>query len=466
MGQITAPGTHPADPMAESHRIDEAIKKLWQGTSVSKEYDALTERLRQINEQRDAAARPVYERIEAIYRSTAYIAFRKQADELEGQRRDAWRVERRKMAAAAKAIYAARHAELLKNPAGPLPQGHALGFDVLSFPRIDGSTSTQPLSVIIAARLLDTPYAWLYPEPSGTPYREYPRVPADLRFPGGSWGQDRENMEFFLVASATVAKPPHGASVAQQRIAVMINSLLAKNASTHDAYVHLIEGLCDLNINARLPSASELKLAREKGVKLACVPIARDALVFIVNYTNPVHGLTLPQIREIYRGQIKSWNDVGTDAHTLAGWAAKDPARKIRALWRERDSGSRELFDRLVPQGTEIPEPQGWPRQELFSNSMAGPYNRVTQAPLALGYSVYYYEHFMAMSAFTRTIAIDGVEPTAHTIASGTYPLTTLVYASYRESDQPDAPGRRLLAWLLSDEGQRLVRESGYVPVR
>jgi phosphate transport system substrate-binding protein len=102
----------------------------------------------------------------------------------------------------------------------------------------------------------------------------------------------------------------------------------------------------------------------------------------------------------------------------------------------------------------------------MFTGSMAGPYNRVTQEQDAIGYSVYYYERYMALSPRTRAIAIDGVEATAETIASGKYPLVFPLYADYRESDPPDSPARKLLAWLQSAEGQSVVRESGYVTLK
>jgi len=45
-------------------------------------------------------------------------------------------------------------------------------------------------------------------------------------------------------------------------------------------------------------------------------------------------------------------------------------------------------------------------------------------------------------------------------------PLTTPVYAIYRESDPPNPPPRKLLNYLLSEEGQALIKEAGYVPLK
>ena len=72
----------------------------------------------------------------------------------------------------------------------------------------------------------------------------------------------------------------------------------------------------------------------------------------------------------------------------------------------------------------------------------------------------------MALSPYTRTLAIDGVEPGPDSIASGKYPYTSEVFAAYRADQPPDSAAMKLLHWLLSSEGQSVVRESGYVPIK
>jgi ABC-type phosphate transport system substrate-binding protein len=131
---------------------------------------------------------------------------------------------------------------------------------------------------------------------------------------------------------------------------------------------------------------------------------------------------------------------------------------------REPNSGSRELFDVLIMKGTPFKET---PRNhEFYAYTMSGPYSVITEKTEAIAYSVFYYEHFMALSPYTRTLAIDGIEPTSDTIASGKYPLVAPVYAAFRKSDPEDSAARRLLKWLLSPEGQAVVKESGYIPAK
>jgi len=445
-GQIT---NLPADPMERSRQIDAQLQKLDQ-TSVGQKMAEIEKKFSTATSQVREARQEMQTEYAKLEDTEAYRDYQKQRQALEDKRETQWAIERKAMADAAEKLYAARHEELKKLTASDTPHARQLGLDVLTYPRVDGSTSTHPLSVIIASRVLGTPYDWIYPEPTGSPYRPRLNIPEELYlFDEYEYYPSKSDLEFTLAASRVVAKPSR---VGQERLAIMINSLLAISTSTHNAYTNLVARKCDLNLTARGPSEDEIELAKAKGIKIELRPIARDALVFIVNRNNPVKTISRQQILQIYQGKIKNWAELGSGTNEIA------------ALWREPNSGSRELFDLLVAAGQPVPEPKY--RADLFSNSMAGPFNQVTQSPSSLGYSVYYYEHYMALSPYTRTVTIDSIEPTADTIASGAYPYTADVYAAYRAGEPPDSPAMKLLDWLVSPEGQAVIRESGYVPAK
>jgi ABC-type phosphate transport system substrate-binding protein len=439
----------PADPMEQTKRIEAELANL-DKSPVGRKIAEIEKKFSTESAQVHTALEENRAEFHKLQDTDAYRDYERKRRALEDQRVTEWSIERKAMADAAKNLYAARHNELRKLALSDAPQARRLGFNVLTYPRVDGSTSTHPLSVIIASRILDTPYEWIYPDPTGSPWRVRPELPMDLYlFDEYEYYPSADQMEFSLAASRVVAKPSRAG---QERLAIMINSLLAISTSTHNAYTNLIERKCDLNFTARAPSEDELALAKKKRVEIALKPIARDALVFIVNYRNPVKTISRPQILQIYQEKLHNWAALGGGTN------------EIVALWRDRNSGSRELFDLMVSAGQPVPEPTS--RRDLFSNSMAGPYNQITQNEQALGYSVYYYEHYMALSPYTRTVAVDGVEPTAATIASGQYPYTAEVYAAYRADEPAGSPTMKLLEWLVSPEGQAVIRESGYVPVK
>lgn len=429
----------------KTEAVGEELRQLEQTPAVV-EYRRISGQIDEIQQEQQKRADALHKKLREIRESDAFKEYAGKREALEGRRSNEWELERRAMAEAARKIYSERHAEIRGVAKAELAQAAKLGFDALTYPQVDGSTSTGPLSVIVACRVLNVPYEWIYPEPTGHPWRNQPDVSAYL-LPMAATSYRRGEYELSLAALRVVAKPDRRE---QERVAMMINSLLAASTSTHDAYVNLIEAKSDLSLVARAASESERKLAEQKGVTLKLEPIARDAFVLLVNRKNPLRNLTRQQVREIYEEKIADWKDVG------------GAEGKIRPFRREPDSGSRELFDALVMQGQALPE--GARFAPLYADSMGGPFSQLTRQAEGLAYSVYYYEHFMAASPFTQTIAIDGVEPTPESIASGHYPWVTPVYAAYRDGEPPDSAGRKLLEWLLSPEGQAVVRESGYVP--
>jgi ABC-type phosphate transport system substrate-binding protein len=342
-----------------------------------------------------------------------------------------------------------RHAELTKLAIQETPELDRLGLDVIRFPRLDGSTSTKPLSALIACRAFDMPYTW-----SGSRQRRLPRddtfdLYADIErdVPYG-----REEPEVELLEYTLQAKVDDPATV---RLGVIINRLLAANASTPQSYVNLIEGRSDFGLLARRPTAAELALAKKANVELEVTPCAWDAFVFIVHHENPVRNLSTAQIRDIYSGKVGDWKDVGGEAAAIV------------AFQREESSGSQELMRTLVMKELPFAKPKGEYAYvpNLVGYRMSGVFLELTDQPNGLAYSVYYYERFMSGSARTRTIAVDGVEPTYETIRDRKYPYATEVLMVTRKGIPADSPTARLRKWILSDEGQAVVRESGYVPL-
>jgi phosphate transport system substrate-binding protein len=61
-----------------------------------------------------------------------------------------------------------------------------------------------------------------------------------------------------------------------------------------------------------------------------------------------------------------------------------------------------------------------------------------------------------------KMLSVNGVYPDAENIRNGAYPITANFYVVYRkDNDNPNT--KRVVDWLLSDEGQRLIEACGYV---
>ena len=304
------------------------------------------------------------------------------------------------------------------------------------YPRIDGSTSTQPLAMLIACRITHTDFRWatswdmvrrLFP--TTTPYDPAKRF--DLSSPSA----------FSLRDQGKLRGTPENTHA----------TLLAKNkhSGTHRSYVALMEGDARLIIAAREPSIDELEMAKVKAVSIKSVPIAKDAFVFIRNTANPVTNCTVQQIRDIYTGRLTNWSALG------------GPDRKIRAFQRNRNSGSQVKMETLVMQGVKM-----MVATDLdLAMSMGGAFTVLRYLKDGIGYTMYYYDHFMAPFPEVGMFSVNGVLPSSESIASGDYPFVTHAYVSHLESLPEDSVEASIRDWILTPEGQAVVAESGYGPI-
>jgi phosphate transport system substrate-binding protein len=288
------------------------------------------------------------------------------------------------------------------------------------YPNVDGSTSAHPLQVLLACTILRVPCAW----------QESPALDATRWF-----GPD-----------PSFEKSP--------QLVEEISSI--RHNGTHGAYTSLIEGSADFILVARVPSEDELTVAQVNGVALDVQPVALDAFVFLVNSDNPVDNLALENIRDIYTGRIAYWTEL-----EVGGERSDGAGQEIHTYQRNRNSGSQELMETLVMQGVPMKD-----SPDMMLVSMTGPINAISEDPWGIGYSVYYYAVSIFPSEFVKLIGVDGVVPTSDSIADRSYPLTTEVYAVIREGMSQDSTAVLLRDWLLTEEGQEVVAESGYLPIR
>lgn len=169
--------------------------------------------------------------------------------------------------------------------------------------------------------------------------------------------------------------------------------------------------------------------------------IAYDALAVIVNPKNPVRSLTVAQLRDIYTGRLTNWKELGgSDA-------------PIRAVVREVSSGTRGAFDDLVLAGRA-------PAVRLSAEVTAGEVETtVAGDPGAVGYV-----GFGNLRPDIAAVSIDGVAPGPEAVQSGSYKLRRPLILLLGSLSRPLA--RTFVDFALSPEGQRLVAQDGWVPIR
>jgi len=204
--------------------------------------------------------------------------------------------------------------------------------------------------------------------------------------------------------------------------------------NTVRGYKAIVDGDTDILFCAS-PSDEQKRYAEEKGVELVYVPIGLEGFVFFVNKNNPVDNLTAEQIRKIYACEYTNWSEVG------------GANRVINPTTRLEGSGSQTAF--LAFMGD-----RDIGRKSPFA---------ITGA--SIGFSFRYYMEGIVENDAVKMLSLNGVYPSAENIRDRSYPIVAQFYAIYRaDNENENIP--LLIDWLLSDEGQSLIEQSGYVRIK
>ena len=201
----------------------------------------------------------------------------------------------------------------------------------------------------------------------------------------------------------------------------------------------LNEKLTQIAMSSRKIKGKEVKAAEEKGVKPFEIPVAVDAIVPIVNPKNTLNGLSLDDLRKIYKGEIKNWKEVG------------GPDAPIVLVSRDSSSGTFESWESLVMKNQRVS-----PRA-LLQNSNGTVVQTVSKNPNAIGYVGLGY-----VAPIIKAVEINGIKATPLTAKEGKWPLSRDLYLYTNR--QPQGAVKKVTDFCLSEEGRGLIKEAGFVP--
>ena len=221
--------------------------------------------------------------------------------------------------------------------------------------------------------------------------------------------------------------------------------------NTVDGYHYLADKRTDIFFGA-YPSEEQIAYAEESGTTFEYTPIGADGFVFFVHKDNPISNLTSEQIRSIYAGEITNWKEVG------------GKNKEIAAFQRNEGSGSQSQLERFMGDKPIMEAPT-----EMVTDYMSGIVEKVTadykSRSNAIGFSFRYYVEEIIQNPDIKLLSVDGVAPTVENIRNGTYPLAGTLYAVTYEGNENENV-QKLLDWILSDEGQYIIEQTGYAGIR
>jgi len=202
----------------------------------------------------------------------------------------------------------------------------------------------------------------------------------------------------------------------------------------------LLNGTCDVAMCSSPIPADMLANAASKGMQIKGFPFAHDLIVPIVHPSNPVNSLSVDQLAGIYQGTIDSWAAVGGNPG------------KIDVVARAPSSGTREVWNQMILKSARGRE--DW----VIRDSNSGVLACVAEHPEAIGYvSLAIVNHEI------KVLSVGGVAPTMDTAKARKYPVSRQLYL-YVDEKALSYPVKSLIVFVLSDQGQQIVTQSGFIP--
>jgi len=214
-----------------------------------------------------------------------------------------------------------------------------------------------------------------------------------------------------------------------------------------DARIEVSGGGSGAGVKAAQAGTADIGMAsraiKDDETGIEPIVIAIDGIAVVANSANEVENLTVDQVKGIFSGQIKNWSEVG----------GKDG--NIVVINREEGSGTRDAFGEIA-----LGE-EPFVAEAIIQNSTGAVREAVSQDVNAIGYI-----STGGLNDSVKAVKVDDHEPTEENIKSGLYPIQRPFNFLVGDSKDPSAVAQAFIDYVLSDAGQAIVAENGYVTVK
>jgi phosphate transport system substrate-binding protein len=208
----------------------------------------------------------------------------------------------------------------------------------------------------------------------------------------------------------------------------------------------LISGSTDIAQTSRKMKFDEKQKMSEANKTTKEVTIAFDALAVIVNPDNTILQLTRQQLEDIFTGKITNWKQVGGED------------LKIVVYSRETSSGTYEFFkEHVLKNKNYMPSVLSMPATGAIIQS-------IKQTKGAIGYVGLAY---LNKEVKALKVSYDGknfVEPNVVNAKNKTYPIVRPLFYYYHAGNEKQV--KSFIDFVLSDEGQKIVEQVGYISLK
>jgi len=230
--------------------------------------------------------------------------------------------------------------------------------------------------------------------------------------------------------------------------------LAVSGGGTGTGIAALINGVVDIANASRMMNRREINLAKEHGIAPVQHIVGYDAVAIYVHKDNPVKSLSFSRLLDIYGdgGKTESWADL-----RVAVPGCYD--QKIVRVGRQNSSGTYSYLRENVLGGNRFK--QGTLEAQASKDLIA----LVAETPCAIGYSSFAYATpDVKVACIAEKPDEPCVLPSITGITEHSYPISRPLYMYTKVPATGDV--KNYLDWILSDEGQCILLNRRYAPVR
>ncbi len=218
-------------------------------------------------------------------------------------------------------------------------------------------------------------------------------------------------------------------------------SIYVEGGGTATGIKALSDGVIDICTASRTLKGEEVKILADKYRTVGMTTIiAKDALSIYVNINNPVQNISSEELKRIFLCEITNWQSIGWEDKTIIP-VGRNPNSGTYLYFKEHILSGEEYCNKIEVKPT--------------TESIV---KFISENLYAIGYGGIGY-----LTDSVKALDIDKIKPTTDNVIDGVYPISR--YLHFYTLKQPEGEIKKFIDWVISDNGQSLVRKSGYIPL-
>lgn len=188
---------------------------------------------------------------------------------------------------------------------------------------------------------------------------------------------------------------------------------------------------------------SNMTIPEERRVQLT--PVAWDALVVIVHKDNPVDNMTLNQLRDVYKGRVTNWKELGGKDAPIELYVRKGKVSGVGRTLREI------LFANYDEDfvASHVVEESATLEKDMVSNPNGVGVTGISSA--------------RKLEGIAKILKMEGKDPSYDNIKQGNYLLYRPLYM-VTHLQNPDTEVKKFITFVMGAEGKQVMRSVGTVP--